>query len=60
MKQQVVNSVGNCGLSYKSKYVRSSKQNSLKAKKWTLLGHPFSRPIKRFLFIPLDLLSQKD
>ncbi len=60
MKQQVVPSVGNSGLPYKSYYVRSSKQNSLKAKKWALLVQPFSSLFGRVLFKPLDPLSQKD
>ena len=34
-------SVGNSRLPYKSWYDRSSKQNSLKAKKWALWVHPF-------------------
>ncbi len=60
MKQQVVPNVGISGLPYKSYYVRSSKQNSLKAQKWALLVHPFSSSFGRVLFKPLDLFSQKE
>ncbi len=56
----VVPFVGNSGLPYRSSYVGSLKQNSLKSKKWALLVHHFPSPFGRVLFKTLNLLSQKD